>query len=219
MNIYNLVCTVSLALSIVACGPVSRTITEDKVLGNTDGMVRLDTKDKYTLVYKRNDFLITDYSKFKISPVRTIIIKGDESSSGITAEEKLKFEEYLRNAVRRELTEGGYSVVKTSGPDVLGIQFTLTNIDSGNPYLNLLQFYGPGISLDVGGVSIETEFFDTTNYKPLAIAVIGADGARKFSVESVDGYWGDVEKIFDDWAAGFRNLLDMRNESLKSEQR
>ncbi len=191
---------------LTACGPISRTLSDDKIVGDISGMEKMETEDEYAVVYRLPGFQAENYTKFNIAPVRTIAVGN--ASSKISPEEKLELEKYLRDAVSKQLIEGGYSVVETSGPDVLGIRFTLTDIDSGNPYLNIIQFYGPGISLDVGGVSIETEFFDTLSYKPQAIAVIGADGARKFNMSSMDGNWGDVEQIFDDWAAGFRAFLD-----------
>ena len=178
-----------------------------------EGMEKVKTDDKYTLAFKRSEFELASYSKFNIAPVRTIT--SAEFSGEISAEDKLELELYLREAMRRELTEGGYNVVETTGTDVLGIRFTLSDVDSGNPYLNVLQFYAIGLAPDVGGISIETEFFNTMNYEVQAIAVIGADGARKFSLSSVKGKWGDVKNIFDNWAAGFRRHIDQKRKSLK----
>jgi len=198
--------TLGLSLILSACSSISRNVDTHKTVDDTNGLVKVKTKDNTVLVFERPGFKIGDYSKFYIAKVRTIITK--ENPNPLPPEDKLELEEYLRETIKRELTEGGYEVVEISGPDVIGMQFTFTDVDSGNPYLNVLQFYGPGIALDVGGITIETKFFDTMNYETQGIAVIGGDGARKFSHSSVMGKWGDVKKIFDDWAEGFRILLD-----------
>jgi len=196
-----------LAFIVAACNPVSRTIKNQHVLGNIDGMEKVNTKDKHALVYKLPGFELGKYSKFKILPVLTVAVNESE----IPAVDRLRLEKYLRDTVQRELTEGGYDVVETNSPDVLGIQFTLTNVDSGNPYLNVIQFVTYGMAPATGGVSIETQFFNTVNSQVQAVAVIGADGANMFNGNSLAGKWADVEKIFDDWAAGFRNKVDEVN--------
>lgn len=213
MKTNKLICVICLIILVASCSPISRQINRDLVLGNINGMEKVEVDDKYTLVFKRSEFELASYSKFNIAQVRTIV--SNKYPDSISAEDKLELEEYLREAMKRELTEGGYDVVETAGPDVLGIRFTLTDVDSGNPYLNVIQFYGPGLSIDVGGISIETEFFNTMNSQAQAIVVIGADGARKFSISSVLGKWGDVKKIFDDWAVGFRRHIDQKRKSLK----
>lgn len=199
-------CTLGLSLMFSACSSTSRDMVKYKTINDTKNLVKIETKDDAMLVFKRPEFKISNYSKFSIAKVRTI--KTKETPNILEPEDKLELETYFKETMERELTEGGYEVVETSGPDIMGLEFTFTDVDSGNPYLNILQFYGPGIALDVGGITIETKFFDTMNYETMGLAIIGADGARKFSHSSVMGEWGDVKRIFDDWAAGFRKLLD-----------
>ena len=204
---------ISLIIVVVGCGSVSRSMRDDHIIGNIDGMEKVETQHKQNLVYKLAGFKLEEYSKFKIIPVRTLT--GVTTEDDLSVEDRSKIEKYLRDAVRRELTEAGYGVVDVNGPDVLGIRFTFTDVDSGNAYLNVLQFVSYGVSYDTGGISIETEFFDTMNNKAQAIAVIGADGARMFNGKSVSGKWADVERVFDDWAAGFREELDKNNKDKK----
>lgn len=211
MRYYKAILIIGLVLLLSACSSRSRNMTTHKTANDTNSLVKVQTKDNTVLVYKRPGFKLGEYSKFSLAKVRTIITK--ETPTPLPPEDKLELEEYFREAMKRELTEGGYEVVETSSADVLGLEFTFTDVDSGNPYLNVLQFYGPGIALDVGGITIETKFFDTMNYKTLGIAVIGADGARKFSHSSVMGKWGDVKRVFDDWAAGFKIRLDQARKS------
>ncbi len=213
MKLNENICVLCLILLVAAsCGPISRPINRHEILGNIDGMEKVETGDKYTLAFKRPEFELANYSKFNIASVRTIT--SADFAGEISAEDKLELEVYLRKTMKRELTEGGYDVVETTGTDVLGIRFTLTDADSGNPYLNVLQFYAYGLAPDVGGISIETEFYNTMNYEVQAVAVIGADGARKFSLSSVKGKWGDVKSIFDKWAEGFRRHIDQKKKSL-----
>lgn len=126
----------------------------------------------------------------------------------MSTNDKIKMENYLRMTVWKELEKGGYQVVDTVGPDIVGIQFTLTDMDLSNPYLSVLQFHPMGFSVDTGGVTIQSDFYDTSNNQLNAVAVAGADGARKFNISSVMGQWGDVKKIFDSWAKGFRKKVD-----------
>ena len=114
--------TVSFLISMItlltACGPISRTLNENNIVGDTSGMEKIEAEDKYVLIYRLPDFKAEKYTKFNIAPVRTIAVNN--ASSKISPEEKLELEKYLRGTVSKQLIEGGYSVVETSGPDVLG---------------------------------------------------------------------------------------------------
>ena len=112
----------------------------------------------------------------------------------MSTNDKIKMENYLRMTVWKELEKGGYQVVDTVGPDIVGIQFTLTDMDLSNPYLSVLQFHPMGFSVDTGGVTIQSDFYDTSNNQLNAVAVAGADGARKFNISSVMGAMGRCEK-------------------------
>lgn len=191
---------------VAACAPKPVEIKDSYFLSKTAGMEKVKTDDKHTLAYRVPGFRLGNYSKFKIEPVQ--IRNATEDDRELSDKDRLRLKNYLEKTVKNELIESKYNVVKSGAADVLGIRFTLSNIDSGNPYLNVLQFVSYGISYDTGGIHIETEFFDTTNNKRLAMAVIGSTGARQFNSKSVTSKWADVEQIFDDWARGFRERLD-----------
>ncbi len=212
MKIAKLIFVLTLLYFFSACSPISKTIRDSKVLGNTDGLVKVNTKEK-VIIYKRPGFNIGRYSKFRIDPVRSKVT--NKTMVRMTSEERKNVGEYLRSAVMKELKDGGYKISFDEGPDIVGIKFTLTDVDSGNPYLNVLQFHPVGISLDIGGVTIESEFYDTSNNQVNAIAVVGAEGARKFNISSVNGQWGDIIKIFDKWAEGFRKRVDEKRAELR----
>jgi hypothetical protein len=213
MKIAKVVFALTLLYFFSACSPISKTIRDSKVLGNTDGLVKVDTKEK-VIIYKRPGFNIGRYNKFRIDPVRSKVT--NKEMVRMTPVERKNLGQYLRSSVMKELGAGGYGVTFETAPDILGIQFTLTDVDSGNPYLNVLQFHPMGVSLDIGGVTIESEFYDTSNNQVNAIAVVGAEGARKFNISSVNGQWGDVKKIFDEWAKGFRKRLDEKRAELRN---
>ncbi len=213
-NAYKEILTLSLIYFLSACSPISQTIKEDKVLGEIDGLERIEAGGD-ALIYRRPGFNLRKFDKFKIDPVRTKLSSKERAE--ISSYDKRELEKYLRRAVWLELRKGGYEVVNSTGPGVLGIRFTLSDLNSGNPYLNVLQFHPLGASLDVGGITIESEFYDTSNNQVNAIAVVGAEGARKFNISSVNGQWGDVKKIFDEWAKGFRNRLDEKHSNYKKD--
>ena len=171
MKIYKgaLVCCILFAFT--ACGLFSKSIIQGNVLGNTSGLKR-DEESRNALIYVRLGYNIGDYRKFKIDPVLTKSIGKD--LSGLSANDKETLAEYLRKAVRKELTNGGYQVVNHVGPDIVGIRLTLTDVNSGNPYLNVLQFTTYEFGMDIGGLSIESEFYDTSNNQVNEIAVVGA---------------------------------------------
>lgn len=196
--------------TLSACSPVTQTIKDEQVLGKTDGLQRIEASGD-ALIYQRPGFNLGKYYKFKIDPVRTKLTRKGRIE--ISSYDKKELESYLRRAVWLELNKGGYEIVKTSGPDILGIKLTLSDLNSGNPYLNVLQFHPLGAAMDVGGVTIEAEFYNTSTNQVNAIAVVGAEGARKFSISSVNGQWGDVKKIFDEWAEGFRKRVDEKHSS------
>ena len=188
-----------------ACSPFSKSIRSGEVLGSKSGLKR-DTTNKDALVYVRPGYDIGKYNKFRIDPVRIKAVGKDMSK--LDHEDRTTLKKYLYEAVRKELVEGGYQVVTKSGPDIVGIRFTLTDVNAGNPYLNVIMLTGPGIAPDIGGVTIESEFYDTSNNQVNAIAIVGAEGARKFNLSAIKGRWGDVKRIFDDWAEGFRERVD-----------
>jgi hypothetical protein len=188
-----------------ACSPFSKNIREGEVLGNKSGLKKV-TSNEDALVYVRPGYDIGDYNKFRIDPVRIKSVGKDMSK--LYDEDRKTLRSYLRKTVSAELIKGSYQVVTQSGSDIVGIRFTLTDVNAGNPYLNVIQFTSPGIAPDIGGVTIESEFYDTTNSQVNAITIVGAEGARKFNVSAVKGRWGDVKRIFDDWAEGFRKRVD-----------
>lgn len=205
MKIHIGVLALSFLLTFTACSPFSKSIKDDEILGNRSGLVKDDTNKK-ALIYIRPGYKVVNYDKFKIDSVRIKAVGEDMSK--LDHEDRTTLKKYLYEAVRKELVEGGYRVVTKSGPDIVGIRFTLTDVNAGNPYLNVLQFTKIGIAPDIGGVTIESEFYDTSNNQVNAIVIVGAEGARKFNISAVKGRWGDVKRIFDDWAEGFRKRID-----------
>ena len=205
MKIYKGALVFCILFAFTACSLFSKSIIQGEVLGNTSGLKR-DEESRNALIYVRPGYNIGEYRKFRIDPVLTKSIGKD--MSGLSANDKKTLAENLRKAVRKEMTDGGYQVVNLAGPDIVGIRFTLTDVNSGNPYLNVLQFTTYGFAMDIGGVTIESEFYDTSNNQVNAIEVVGAEGTRKFNASSIREEWGAVKRIFDDWAKGFRNRLD-----------
>jgi len=205
MKIYKGALVFCILFAFTACGLFSKSIIQGDVLGNTSGLER-DEESWNALIYVRPGYNIGEYRKFKIDPVLTKSI--GKYMSGLSANDKKTLAGYLRKAVRKELTDGGYQVVNQVGPDIVGIRFTLTDANSGSPYLNVLQFTTYGFGMDIGGLTIESEFYDTSNNQVNEIAVVGAEGVRKFNAPSIMEEWASVKRVFDDWAKGFRNRLD-----------
>ncbi len=116
MKIYKGALVFCILFAFTACSLFSKSIIQGEVLGNTSGLKR-DEESRNALIYVRPGYNIGEYRKFRIDPVLTKSIGKD--MSGLSANDKKTLAEYLRKAVRKELSFIFSSAVRGSSLTIL----------------------------------------------------------------------------------------------------
>jgi Protein of unknown function (DUF3313) len=190
-------------------------------LGDYSGLVP-DAKNGDLLLYEKNASVLGKYNKFIFDPV-TIYLLPEARDRGIDADDLERLAKYFHDAVTDELAKSGrYEIVTTPGPDVLELNFAITNVEPTSGKKNAAVKgaataatigVAPGASLavprlSVGKVGIEGEMLDSTSGERVLAFVTSKGGRRWFSGFNAFKKWGDIEAAFRSWAKEFRKRLD-----------
>lgn len=124
----------------------------------------------------------------------------------------------LANSFYRKLSEQlskDYTLVQSSGPDVMRLSVALTDVEHGMRLLDTVSTIMPparvlsggkkvatGTHSFVGHASVEARLVDSQSGKLLAAGIDKRAGGKKLGKGT--GYWRDVENVFDYWAAKIR---------------
>jgi hypothetical protein len=108
-----------------------------------------------------------------------------------------------------------YTIVPSSGPDVMRLSVALTDVQNGMPILDTISTIVPQVRLLSGGkklatgthafvgqASLEARLVDSRSGKLLAAGIDRRAGGKTLGKGS--WYWRDVENVFDYWAAKIR---------------
>ncbi len=156
------------------------------------------------LAYTRPGTSLSQYDKFIIEPIS---IHFSPNAEGITiAPAKLaQLAQYLEDEAVKALSER-YQVVSAPGPGVLRLRVALTDIQKGNPLLNI----HPGTKLTgvgLGSASMEGEAIDSVTGERILAAVETRRG-EALSLEGV-GAFDNAKQAMRYWVKRFVKRLDL----------
>ena len=214
MTFTRAVLSMAIILSVAACGPTGKKVTNHAFTANLDGLV-LDKSHAPTLVYKRPGApTLAAYNRFIIDPVW--VDYRDPKMRDISAKDMRQFQVYFYQAVEKALKDGGYEVGTRTKSGTMRISFTLSGLEASNSggAANVAAIAAsavvglPGVfALSVGKVTVEGVFREATSGRIDAVAVSRSAGSRVFKSKPWST-WADVRGSFDKWAVGIRKAVD-----------
>ena len=170
------------------------------------------------LVYINPSVKWTKYNKIMLDAV-TVWLGKDSSATaeaGVIPQDDVRA---LANSFYQKLSDQlskDYTIVPTSGPDVMRLSVALTDIEHGMPVLDTVStvVLSPIYALDadrkvaksthlfVGHANLEGRLVDSISGELLAAGIDQRAGGRLLGKGT--GFWRDVENAFDYWAAKIR---------------
>jgi len=169
------------------------------------------------LVYMNPQAKWRNYNKIMLDAVSVWLGKDSDATAeaGMIPQEDVRA---LANAFYKKLSDElskDYTLVQSSGPDVMRLSVALTDVENGMPVLDTISTIVPqarllsgaknlatGTQAFVGQASVEARLVDSQSGKVLAAGIDRRAGGKKLGKGS--GYWRDVENVFDYWAAKIR---------------
>jgi hypothetical protein len=145
-----------------------------------------------------------DYNRFIIDPVT--VIYTDPKMKELSPEQVGRMQQYLRDAMIKEIRDAGYEVGTKSQAETMRISFTISGLKAPSAIGNVTAAVAP-IAVSVGEVTVEWVFREALTHRIDGVAVTRARGARMLNPKPWST-WADVEKTFDDWAKGLREAVD-----------
>jgi hypothetical protein len=145
-----------------------------------------------------------DYNRFIIDPVT--VIYTDPKMKELSPEQVGRMQQYLRDAMIKELRDAGYEVGTKSQAETMRLTFTISGLKAPSAIPNVTAALAP-IAVSVGDVTVEWVLREALTHRIDAVAVTRARGARMLNL-SPWSTWADVEKTFDVWAKGLREAVD-----------
>ncbi len=191
-------------LAMTGCAPTATMVKDDSILADTSGL-ELDESEAPAIVYRRPGAPgLGEFDRFIIDPVQ--VFYDDPKMEELSTEQVARMQQYLLDAMIRELTGAGYEVGTRSEADSLRISFTLKGLKAPTAAANVTAAVVP-FAINVGEVTVEAVFRDGLSNQIEAVVVSSARGSR-FLNPSPWSAWADVQKFLDGWASGFRQAVD-----------
>ncbi|MGI9257518.1 MAG: DUF3313 family protein [Gammaproteobacteria bacterium] len=208
MNTIGRICILALTLMSVigvsGCAtkglPVEGNVTSVDISG-----FERDDSDAPTVVYRRPGAPgLGEFNRFIIDPVQ--VRYDDPKMQELSPDQIARMQQYLLEAMIKELEDGGYQIGTRSEAGKLRVSFTLTGLKAPTALPNVTAALAP-IAVSVGEASVEAVFRDGLTDRVEAVALTRARGSRWLN-PSPWSTWADVQKFFDGWAKGFRESVD-----------
>ncbi len=181
-----------------------------------------DEKNPNLLIYSKDLNDLKSTTKFIIQPVEVYLLpEGDQRA--IKVADLTHLTDTFTQAIKDQLTAGGFEVVTEPGPGVMILRLALTNVEPTNSKENAAVTgattaasltVAPGIGLvvprlSVGKVSIEGEIVNATSGVVEVDFMTSKAGRRYFSGLKPYQTWGDINAAFKSWAENFRERLTL----------
>ena len=163
-----------------------------------------DDSEAPTIIYRRPGAPgLGEFDRFIIDPVQ--VFYDDPGMRELSPEQVGRMQQYLLDALVRELSDAGFEVGTRSEAGTLRIAFTLSGLRAGTAAPNVTAAVVP-IAVNVGSVTVEAVFRDALTNRLEGVAVTRARGARWLN-PTPWSTWSDVQQFFDGWARGFRQAV------------
>jgi len=168
------------------------------------------------LVYMNPKARWRNYNKIMLDAVTVWLGKDSQAhDTGVIPPDDVRA---LANSFYKKLSEHlskDYTIVQSSGPDVMRLSVALTDVEHGMPLLDTVSTVvpiarvlsegkklGTGTQAFVGHASVEARIVDSQSGKLLGAGIDQRAGGKKLG--KGPGFWRDVENVFDYWAAKIR---------------
>ena len=206
-NVYK-VSPVMLMLMVLAvttgCAPVTLPVEGYEPTVDISALELDESASPHTL-YKRPGTPDFDaYNRYIIDPV--LIIYSDPKMQELSTEQVGKMQQYLRDAMIKELRDGGYEVGTRSEDGTMRMSFTIRGLKAPTALPNVTAAVVP-FAASVGDVTVEWVLREALTHEIVAVVVTRSRGSRALN-PTPWSTWADVEKTFDDWAKGLREAVD-----------
>ena len=219
MNWKLLVGAVGLALLVGGCAETSQVKGSDVKTGflvDSYPLLQPGKEGEANLVYMNPEARWRNYNKIMLDAVTVWLGKDAEAhDTGVVPPDDVRD---LANSFYKKLSEHlskDYTIVQSSGPDVMRLSVALTDVEHGMPLLDTVSTVVPiarvlsegkklatGTQSFVGHASVEARIVDSQSGKLLGAGIDQRAGGKKLG--KGPGFWRDVENVFDYWAAKIR---------------
>ncbi len=170
------------------------------------------------LVYIAPNANFRGYTGLIIDPVS---LRGERAAELDPAERQM-LGNVLRSSFVRSMS-GAYPIASEPGPGVMRLRLAISDVEATNPLLNTSTTVVPaarllsegqrlatGTQTFAGSATLEAEFVDTETGRQLAAGVDRRFGKKQIANSA--SRWGQVRKIFDNWAEEMtRSLVGVRD--------
>jgi hypothetical protein len=154
--------------------------------------------------YINSDIDASKYNKFIVDPVAVNLSeKGREKN--IDPMDMAKIAKHFRKKIEEELGKS-YQIVRSSGPDVMRVRTSISEVSKTKPYLNVhpgTKMTGAGL----GGAGAEMELVDSQTGQRIAAAIDNQKGSRLDIVGGLKWY-GNAEAVMANWAKDLKKWVD-----------
>lgn len=190
--------------------------TQRGFLGGSYSLLQPGKEGEGNLVYMKPRVNWKNYNKIMLDAVSVWVGEDSQASdTGVVPPEDVRA---LANSFYQKLSEQlgkDYTLVQSSGPDVMRLSVALTDVENGMPVMDTISTVLPqalllsegkklatGTNAFVGQASVEARLVDSQSGKLLAAGIDRRAGGKRLGKGT--GYWRDVENVFDYWAAKVR---------------
>lgn len=147
-------CYAVILIIFIASGCAAKAPVPSAYLGTRVTLQQCDN-DPSIQWWESEDFAWTRYNKVMLEPVGFSC--GD--AGDIDQQEMDELSEYAHRAIMDSLSPD-FILTRDLGPGVLRIRLRITEIVKSRPLLNVITTTAVFVPLDMGGASIEAEFYD-----------------------------------------------------------
>ena len=220
MNWKILVGVLGMVMGIGGCVETHQVKDQDIKTGflvNSYPLLQPGKEGEGNLVYMNPKAKWKNYNKIMLDAVSVWFGEDSQASdTGVVPPDDVRA---LANSFYKKLSEHlskDYTIVQSSGPDVMRLSVALTDIEHGMPLLDSISTVAlsPIYALDmdrkvassthlfVGHANVEARLVDSISGELLGAGIDQRAGGRKLGKGT--GFWRDVENVFDYWAAKIR---------------
>lgn len=220
MNWKILVGVLGMVMGIGGCVQTHQVKDQDIKTGflvNSYPLLQPGKEGEGNLVYMNPKAKWKNYNKIMLDAVSVWFGEDSQASdTGVVPPDDVRA---LANSFYKKLSEHlskDYTIVQSSGQDVMRLSVALTDIEHGMPLLDSIStvVLSPIYALDmdrkvasstrlfVGHANVEARLVDSISGELLGAGIDQRAGGKKLGKGT--GFWRDVENVFDYWAAKIR---------------